>query len=79
MFSVFTYVKCIYHISGGGAGGAGAGGGSTTYTSFYSSTSSAVTGGGAGVGSADNVDSATLRATGTVSNKGNLLSISPFF
>ena len=50
--------------------GGGAGGGSTTYTSYFSSTSSAVSGGGAGAGAGDAIDSSTLRATGTFSNKG---------
>ncbi|KAL3854443.1 hypothetical protein ACJMK2_013712 [Sinanodonta woodiana] len=71
--------------SGAGAGaGGGAGGGSSTYTSYFQSTSTAITAGGGGAGGSAGgsssataggagYDTATLRATGTFSNKGTAI------
>ncbi|KAL4216896.1 neuroligin protein binding [Mactra antiquata] len=72
-------------VVNGSAAGGGAGGGSSTYTSYFQSTSTNVQGGGAGGaggagsgsamagGHADAIDSSTLRATGTFSNKGTAI------
>ncbi|KAL5005761.1 hypothetical protein ScPMuIL_016919 [Solemya velum] len=61
----------------GGAGAGGAGGGSSAYSAHYQSSAmsaqSGGAGGGGGAGGADAYDSATLRATGTFSNKGTVL------
>ncbi|XP_062614011.1 uncharacterized protein LOC134275752 isoform X2 [Saccostrea cucullata] len=74
--------------SGGGAGGgtkitvvngsagAGGGGGGGGYSSYYTSSTTTATAGGGGVGGGaggDVFDSATLRATGTFSNKGTII------
>ncbi|KAK3601345.1 hypothetical protein CHS0354_011952 [Potamilus streckersoni] len=65
--------------AGSGTGG-GAGGGSSTYTSYFQSTSTAITAGGGGAGGSSSAtaggagyDTATLRATGTFSNKGTAI------
>ncbi|XP_052814372.1 uncharacterized protein LOC128241470 isoform X5 [Mya arenaria] len=64
-------------VNGSAAGGGGgAGGGNSTYTSYFQSSSTAVSGGGAGgggAGGADVIDSSTLRATGTFSNRGTAI------
>ncbi|XP_053386148.1 uncharacterized protein LOC123539409 isoform X3 [Mercenaria mercenaria] len=72
----------VVNGSAAGAGGGGGGGGSSTYTSYFQSTSTSVGGAGGGAGGggsavagghADAIDSSTLRATGTFSNKGTAI------
>lgn len=59
-----------------GAGGGGSGGGAGGYSSYYTSSTTTAAGGGGGGGGGvggDVFDSATLRATGTFSNKGTII------
>ncbi|XP_056012893.1 uncharacterized protein LOC125678424 isoform X7 [Ostrea edulis] len=64
-------------VVNGSAGAGGGGGGGGGYSSYYtSSTTTATAGGGGGGGGGvvgDVFDSATLRATGTFSNKGTII------
>lgn len=65
-------------VVNGSAGAGGGGGGGGGYSSYYTSSTTTATAGGGGGGGGGGVvgdvfDSATLRATGTFSNKGTII------